>query len=135
VIISALANFDFDKNWGRDEDRYEKTKNRVADQLISVTERIIPDLGECILFRQVATPYTYQRYTSNTQGSICGWTYDRLSTFHKGKRGKMQDMVKTPVPNLYQAGHWTMYPGGAPVAILTGRLASEGIIKQLKSRR
>ncbi|MBN2379858.1 NAD(P)/FAD-dependent oxidoreductase [candidate division WOR-3 bacterium] len=132
IIISALAKYDFDKGWGRDDGRYEQVKNKVADQLIAVTERIIPELGKRIIFRQAATPHTYERYTLNTQGAVCGWTYDRSRTFHQGKRGKILDVVKTPVPNLYQAGHWTMYPGGAPVAILTGRLASQGVIKRLK---
>jgi len=135
IIISALANYDFDNEWGRDDGRYERVKNKVADQLIAVTERIYPELGKRLIFKQVATPHTYQRYTLNTKGAVCGWSYDRSRTFHKGKRGKIREIVKTPVPNLFQAGHWTMYPGGAPVAILTGRLASQGIEKQLKRKR
>jgi phytoene dehydrogenase-like protein len=99
-------------------------KEKVADQLVSIAQKIIPGLNEHILFRQIATPYTYSRYTLNSGGSICGWTYDRQTTFHRKGTGGMGSSMLTPIHNLLQAGHWTVYPGGAPVCILSGRLAS-----------
>ncbi len=38
----------------------------------------------------------------------------------------------TPVKNLYQVGHWAMYPGGAPSGFMTGRMASLLIRARLK---
>jgi phytoene dehydrogenase-like protein len=128
IIISALAKSGFSGNWatqsGKSNSAYSELKEIVADQLIAIAQKVIPGLGEHILFRQIATPHTYSRYTLNTEGSICGWTYDRQTTFHRKGTGGMGTSMLTPVRNLLQAGHWTVYPGGAPVCILSGRLAA-----------
>jgi uncharacterized protein with NAD-binding domain and iron-sulfur cluster len=42
---------------------------------------------------------------------------------------KMPDSVKTPIPNVLQAGQWVYSPAGIPTAILTGWLAAQHIIK------
>jgi len=38
----------------------------------------------------------------------------------------------TPVKNLYQVGHWTLSPGGAPAALLSAKLVSSVIAKRLR---
>jgi phytoene dehydrogenase-like protein len=128
LIISALAKSGFSHDWetqeGKTTPAYYLLKEKVADQLISIAQKVIPDLNQHILFRQIATPYTYSRYTLNSGGSICGWTYDRQSTFHRKGTAGMGSSMLTPIHNLLQAGHWTVYPGGAPVCILSGRLAA-----------
>jgi phytoene dehydrogenase-like protein len=128
IIISALAKSGFSREWetqaGKITPAYYALKEKVADQLIGIAQKVIPDLYQHILFRQIATPYTYSRYTLNSSGSICGWTYDRQTTFHRKGTAGMGSSMLTPIQNLLQAGHWTVYPGGAPVCILSGRLAS-----------
>jgi phytoene dehydrogenase-like protein len=139
IIISALARGDFAQKWGtengRQTARYEALKERVADVLITTAERVFPGLRRRLIFRQVSTPYTLERLTMNTGGSICGWTYDRKTTFRRKGEDGMRDSVATPVANLLQAGHWTYYPGGAPVCIMTGRLAADRIVRQMKRGR
>jgi len=128
IIISALAKSGFSYDWetqeGKPTPAYYELKEKVADQLINIAQKVIPGLNRHILFRQIATPYTYSRYTLNSGGSICGWTYDRNTTFHRKGTSGMGTSMLTPVRNLLQAGHWTVYPGGAPVCILSGRLAA-----------
>jgi phytoene dehydrogenase-like protein len=128
IIISALAKSGFSRDWetqaGKTTPAYYVLKEKVADQLISIAQKVIPDLKKHILFHQIDTPYTYGRYTLNSGGSICGWTYDRQTTFHRKGTGGMGTSMLTPIDNLLQAGHWTVYPGGAPVCILSGRLAA-----------
>ena len=85
IIISALAKSGFSHDWetqeGKPTPAYYALKEKVADQLINIAQKVIPGLNEHILFRQIATPYTYSRYTLNSGGSICGWTYDRQYHF------------------------------------------------------
>jgi phytoene dehydrogenase-like protein len=135
VIVSAVARYDFHNNWNlnnhHSSNDYCILKEKVADQLTETAAKLIPGLKEHIISRHVATPHTYHRYTLNTGGSICGWTYDRINTFHqKGTGSGVRNSVLTPIKGLLQSGHWTMYPGGAPVCILTGRLAADYICRQ-----
>lgn len=133
IIISALAKYEFAGNWGikngKTTAEYYYLKEQIADQFVNNAARAIPGLKDHILFREVATPYTYYRYTLNSNGSICGWTYDRQKTFNPVGIGRIQKAVLTPVERLLQAGHWTVYPGGAPVSILSGRVAADYIMR------
>jgi phytoene dehydrogenase-like protein len=140
IVISALAKYEFAGNWGMTEQggatpQYYALKERVGNQLVKMASRVIPRLEEHILFREVATPRTYRRYTLNSGGSICGWTYDRQTTFHRKGTAGMQKSMLTPVHGLLQAGHWTVYPGGAPVSILSARLAAEHISRHGGKKR
>jgi phytoene dehydrogenase-like protein len=139
IIISALAKSGFSHDWetqeGKPTPAYYALKEKVADQLINIAQKVIPGLEEHILLREIATPHTYRRYTLNSGGSICGWTYDRNTTFHrKGTTGMGKSMF-TPVRNLLQAGHWTVYPGGAPVCILSGRMAAAYVHRRISKEK
>jgi phytoene dehydrogenase-like protein len=137
IIISALIksslSTDRETPGGKPSTDYDTIKEKAADQLIDIAQQVIPGLKEHILFRQISTPYTYSKYTLNSGGSICGWTYDRQTTFHRKGTPGMSKAVITPILNLLQAGHWTIYPGGAPVSILSGRMAAAYIHKKLIS--
>jgi hypothetical protein len=39
--------------------------------------------------------------------------------------------VLTPIPDTYQAGQWTYSPSGLTIAILTGKLAADRVLKEL----
>jgi hypothetical protein len=43
--------------------------------------------------------------------------------------------VKTPVPSIFQAGQWVYSPSGVPIAILTGKLAADKVLKQTRKAR
>jgi phytoene dehydrogenase-like protein len=139
IIISALAKSGFSRDWetqeGKSTPAYYALKEKVADQLINIAQKVIPGLNQHILFRQIATPYTYSRYTLNSGGSICGWTYDRNTTFHRKGTSGMGTSMLTPIRNLLQAGHWTVYPGGAPVCILSGRMAAAYLHRHISKEK
>jgi len=40
--------------------------------------------------------------------------------------------VKTPIPGVYQAGQWTYSPSGLPVSLITGKIAADQAIRDLK---
>jgi phytoene dehydrogenase-like protein len=135
-IFSALTSASFAGNWGTlDGERSAKhleIRQRVASDMLSNAENLYPGLKGHVLFSELSTPLTLQRFTLNSGGSIVGWTYDRERTYKRGYSVGMRKAVTTPISNLLQAGHWTLYPGGAPMSILSGRLAAERIASVAK---
>ena len=101
---------------------YKVLKEEVKQNLIKTAEKVIPGLSDHIVVSEAATPVTLQQYTLNWKGAAYGWdqTPDQSGT------NRLQP--KTPVKNLYLAGHWTT-PGGGTIAVaLSGKNAAEMII-------
>ena len=121
-------------NWHTEDSKrgeeYRKLKEQVADQLIASAEKVIPELSEHIVYKDVATPLTYEQYTLNYQGSIMGWLSTPENMAWICKWGQ-----RTPIENLYQAGHWTFPGGGIPTVIFSGKTATELILKDIQEAR
>lgn len=92
----------------------------IADKLIASAEKVIPGLSGNVLFKHITTPLTIEQATSNSQGSP-GW-YPI-----PGSKPRKQ---KTPIKNLYQAGHWTFPGSGVPQVVVSGRNAAQLILKR-----
>jgi len=74
--------------------------------LIEKAEKLMPGLSSKILVKEVATPRTMQRYTSNPEGSYHGFEQTVKEA------GMLRRFPKRyPVKGLYQVGAWT-FPGG-----------------------
>ena len=133
IILSALTTWHYADHWGTDNgkptERYEQLRARFASQMVASLEKFIPGLASRTEFLLTGTPYTLNARTSNYEGAIMGWSYDRTKTLHRGSLLQMAKSVRTPVPNLYMAGHWAFSPGGSPVAVMTGKLAANQILK------
>jgi len=131
VVLTTYAPYHYLGKWktrdGRRTKAYRKLKEKVADQLITIAEGVIPDLSQHIIAREIATPLTYESYTLNSEGATAGWSWDPrliLTT----KYGSSVGSLKTPVRNLFTCGHWCFSPGGVPTAMLTARIVVD-IIK------
>ncbi len=115
VILMTMAPYHLrDRSW-REE------KERASHKLVGKAERLIPGLSEHILVQDSATPLTYERYTLNSLGAAMGWA------FSPGMFMRRLDQ-RTPVENLYLAGHWTMPGGGVPAVALSGLRAARRIL-------
>lgn len=93
---------------------YVATKQRMADQMLQLAERVVPGLREAIEVIEVATPLTNMRYIRQLGGAVYGFeqppgetTLFRLA--HKG-----------PLDGLYFAGAFTQPGGGFEPAMLSG---------------
>lgn len=128
IIISAMTSWWYGSGWEVESVGYERMKQTYTRQLITSLENYIPNLTEHLEVCYSATPHTIASQTSNTQGAIMGWSYDRKRTFSRGNFLQMRSSVYTPIPGLLTAGHWSYSPGGSPVAVLTGKLAAEEIL-------
>jgi len=139
LILSALTSWRYAHNWGlnagKPSEAYRRLSEKLARQMVASLETFIPGLSHHVDLCVTATPYTLQQRTSNFQGAIMGWSYDREKAFHRTSLLRIARSVETPVPNLLMAGHWSFSPGGSPVAVLTGKLAARKILRLTRAGR
>lgn len=139
IVLQSGAHIRFGDNWGIKNGKrtagYRELKERVAAQLIANAERLIPGLSRKIEMKITASPHTHVRYTLNSDGATVGWSYHPHYTPYPGLKGLLGAGMFTPVKNLYQVGHWAMYPGGAPSGLMTGRMASLLIRSRMMLRK
>lgn len=96
---------------------YQAEKRRVADAVIAILERMVPDVRNSIEVTDVSTPATVIRYTGNWQGSMEGWLMTPATGFK---------MLRNTLPGLRQflmVGQWIMPGGGLPSGAMTARAA------------
>jgi prolycopene isomerase len=136
LILQCAASIRSFNNWGtkngKRTEKYKALKKEIASQLIANAERLIPGLSKKIEVQVESTPLTLNRYTLNSEGAACGWTYHPAEAFTGGLKGITKN-TNTGIENLYQVGHWTMSPGGAPAGLITGKLVSSTIRKRIKT--
>jgi prolycopene isomerase len=60
--------------------------------------------------------------SGNPMGSAYGWAHI------PSQSGIKRLNIKTPVPGLYLAGHWTMPGGGIPGVITSGQICAQTIL-------
>jgi phytoene dehydrogenase-like protein len=98
------------------KDAYKKEKERIANILIERVEKtLLPGLVDAIEVKEIGTPLTNIRYTSNYHGAIYGLdqTVD--------DSGQSRLPHHTPISNLYLSGAWTK-PGHGYGAVLSSGL-------------
>jgi len=107
---------------------YVATKNRFADGMIHMAEKIAPGLRKYAEVVEVSTPITNMRYTSAMGGSIYGFNqppHDNM-VWRMGHRG--------PLEGLYFVGAWTQPGGGFEPAMMSGQMAGGAILSKIKKR-
>jgi prolycopene isomerase len=101
--------------WRGNKAEYRKEKERMAQILIDkIDDTLLPGLNDAISVKDIGTPLTNIRYTSNPKGAIYGWdqTVDNS--------GNRRFPNRTPVKNLYLAGAWTSPGHGYGAVIPSG---------------
>jgi phytoene dehydrogenase-like protein len=103
---------------------YRAEKHRVAEAVIAILEKKVPDLRTAIETVDVSTPASVVRYTGNWKGSMEGWFMPA--------GGSMRPLPKT-LPGLRRflmAGQWISPGGGLPSGPMTARPAIQAVCKQ-----
>jgi len=132
LIVSTLMDYDLVKGV-RDQGWYDGFKDFCSAVIVSVLEAsIYPGLKAAIEDRFCSTPLTIERTTGNSDGAITGWAFTNSSIPAVHDLPKVASSVRTPIPDVYQAGQWSFSPSGLPISILTGKLAADAIVKSLK---
>jgi phytoene dehydrogenase-like protein len=107
-----------------DPEKYQAEKQRIAEAVIAILERMVPEVRPSIEVIDVSTPATVIRYTGNWKGSMEGWLLTPASGFRQ---------LPNTLPGLrhfMMAGQWVMPGGGLPSGLMTARSAIQAICKQ-----
>ena len=101
------------------EDRagYDAEKERAAAAILDQLEVLYPGISSQVEVTDIATPYTWWRYTLNDRGSWEGWLITPQA---------MRTAVSRRLPGLagfVMAGQWVMPGGGVPPCLLSGQHA------------
>ncbi|MFX1439371.1 MAG: NAD(P)/FAD-dependent oxidoreductase, partial [Promethearchaeota archaeon] len=128
LIISMLFEYNLIKKV-KDANWYDEFRNEVENRMLeSLSNSIYPDLKDKVLFQFSSTPISIASIAGTSEGAIVGWSYESpVPVVHKLR--KIGSSVKTPIPNVYQAGQWAYSPAGIPTAILTGWYAARNSMK------
>jgi phytoene dehydrogenase-like protein len=125
TCVLPTRNFEYWTNLrARGPAQYRLEKQRIAQSVITILERFVPNVRASIEVTDVSTPATVIRYTGNWKGSREGW----LLTPATGLRP-----FEETLPGLHQflmVGQWVMPGGGLPAGLVTARAAVHSICKQ-----
>jgi phytoene dehydrogenase-like protein len=134
IIISFLAEYDlFNKiqKSGWLDEFISELENRV---LSVISDSVFPMLKDRIIVRFSFTPLSIENRVGSSEGAITGWSFQKsMPVINKIQIADRS--VLTPVPSIFQAGQWAYSPAGVPMSILTGKLAADRVLKQMKKFR
>jgi phytoene dehydrogenase-like protein len=132
LIISTLFDYSLAKQiqamgW------YDEFRELMTKEMIDVLDSsIYPGLKAAVIDSFTSTPLTIERISGNSEGAITGWAFTNDFIPAVNRLPKVASSVLTPIPDTYQAGQWTYSPSGLPISILTGKLAADRVLKDLK---
>ena len=131
LIISVLFDYSLTKyiqamGW------YDEFKRLMSDWIVGALDAsIYPGLKASVFDSFTSTPLTLERIAGSSEGAITGWAFTNDFMPAVNKQPKIASSVLTPIPDTYQAGQWTFSPSGLPIAILTGKLAADRVLRDL----
>ncbi len=129
LIISLLAEYDLFNNIQK-AGWYDEFKVEFENRIIDViTDSVYPMLKNKIIDRFSFTPLSIKNRINSSEGAIVGWSFQEsvpvLNKIQSSNRS-----VLTPIASIFQAGQWAYSPAGVPMAILTGKLAADKVLKK-----
>lgn len=117
TVLTFMLESDF-AYWNalrKDSVRYNAEKAIIAHDVIFALDKRFPGLAKQVEMSDVATPYTFYRYTGNWQGSYEGWLMTPENI-------RLQMKKTLPgLDNFYLIGQWVSPGGGLPSGLMTGR--------------
>ncbi len=127
-LIKALliAPYSYQGEWGKkDSATYHRIKEALMKKVISYLDsKWISGLKDRLLYKEAATPITLERYTGNQWGAMYG-----LSSTPQ-QIGRRRPPHQTPIPGLFQVGHYTRPSHGIVGASLSALFAVRQILKR-----
>jgi len=127
-ILNVLIKvpYHYQGKWGgEDFEKYRHIKEEFSQKILQQLEsKLIPGLRNHLLFYEAATPLTLERYTGNEMGAM----YGLAST--PQLIGDLRPPNQTPIPGLFQVGHYTRPSHGIIGTSLSGSFAAKAILKR-----
>lgn len=118
LTLTTLVAHDANRNWAIG-------KSRLVHEMLERAQALVPELdglSDHLIYSEGATPFTMERYTSNSDGAIYGW---ELSP---GQVGAGRPGHRTPLEGLYLAGHWAQPGGGVYGVVVSGIEAAAAVL-------
>ncbi len=110
-----------------------EVKTLLEQRFIKIlNEGLFPGIKDKVESCFSSSPLTIEKMTGATGGGITGWAFTNPVTPAITKNLQISRSVDTILPYVYQAGQWTFSPAGVPIAMLTGKLASDKVLKAKK---
>lgn len=132
LIVSVLFDYGLTKKI-ESQGWYEEFKSFCETLMIdNLNASIYPGLRDAVLLKFTSTPLTLEKHAGNTDGAIVGWGFTNRPVPAESRIPKILNAIRTPIPGVLQAGQWTYMPAGLPISILTGKIAADEVIKELK---
>jgi len=117
--FAVIVEVDYIQNWDHlSKEDYKKAKEEKIEELLTNLEKEIPKVRKHIIYSELVTAKTNQRYTLNPNGAIYGFAQIPNQSFLR----RVQN--RSGISNLYYASAWTMPGGGFTGAILSGYFTS-----------
>jgi len=129
IIISFLAEYDlFSKvqKAGWLDEFIIELENRL---IRVISDSVYPVLKDRIISRFSFSPLSIENRVGSSEGAITGWSFQKIMPVIN-KIQISDRSVLTPVPSIFQAGQWAYSPSGVPMAILTGKIAADRVLKK-----
>jgi phytoene dehydrogenase-like protein len=118
AVVQVLSWTDFE-HWSElqrsDREAYEAQKTEVARQVLERLEAHLPGVSAAVEMTDVATPYSFWRYTRNWRGAFEGWLPIA------GHGGASLPKALPGLEKFYMAGQWVEPGGGIPRVLASGR--------------
>jgi phytoene dehydrogenase-like protein len=133
LIVSLLFDYRLTSHIA-DLGLYELFKTRMTEMMIRNLDRYFHNFSAHIIKTAIVTPLAITEKTNNTEGSLTGWSFANHPFPAEYRFLKVSKSVRTPIHTIKQAGQWTFNPAGLPVSILTGKLAADAVMKDLKKK-
>lgn len=135
LVVSVLFDYRLTRHV-QESGWYEEFKTFCEDCILdTLNASIYPGIKDAVLQRFSSTPMTMEKHAGTTDGAIVGWAYTNRPVPAESRLPKILNAIKTPIPDVLQAGQWTYSPAGLPISILTGKLAADNVTKELSKTR
>lgn len=132
LVVSTLLDYRIVKGVA-DQGWYPEFKKLCEKHMIrALNISLFAGIEEHIEVQFSSTPLTIEQRTNNTHGAITGWGFDNNPIPAVTSLPGIAKSVKTPIKDVFQAGAWSYSPSGLPISILTGKLAADKVIKEMK---
>jgi phytoene dehydrogenase-like protein len=109
-------------------------KTRITARFLDIMDGLWPGVKGLVKHTNLATPLTIKWRTNAHEGSVTGWSFANRPFPVETQFLRVSQSVKTPFASIKQAGQWVFNPAGVPVAIMTGKLAADAVLKDLSRR-
>ncbi|NCC73708.1 MAG: NAD(P)/FAD-dependent oxidoreductase [Sphingobacteriia bacterium] len=134
VEVSLFMDYELDKkieDCGWTEEMREYREVITIDIL---NDTLFPGIRDKVTDRFSSSPLTLEKLTGNSHGAITGWAFTNPILPAVNKMLKVNDSVKTLLPDVFQAGQWTYSPSGFPMSVVTGKLSADKVISTLRKK-